>query len=54
MWPLYYPFTVCVNKYGGRCNTIDDPYIWVCVLGKVENINVKVFNLMSRVNKHDF
>ena len=24
--PLYYPFTVSVNKYGRSCNTIDDPY----------------------------
>ena len=24
--PLYYPFTVSVNKFGRSCNTIDDPY----------------------------
>ena len=23
---LYYPITASVNKYGRRCNTIDDPY----------------------------
>ena len=24
--PLYYPFTVSVNKYSGSCNTTDDSY----------------------------
>ena len=24
--PLYYPFSVSVNKIGRSCNTIDDPY----------------------------
>ena len=24
---LFYPFTNGLNKYGGRCNTIDDPYV---------------------------
>ena len=28
---LYYPFTVNINKCGGSCNTIDDPYAQVCV-----------------------
>ena len=23
---LFYPFTVSVNKCGGSCNTVDDPY----------------------------
>ena len=44
---LYYPFTVDVKKYGENCNTINDPYAWVCVPDKVKNMNVKVFNLMS-------
>ena len=48
---LFYPFTVSVNKYGGTCNTIDDPYASVCVPNKVKNITVKVFNLMSGVNE---
>ena len=24
--PLFYPFTVSVNKCGGSCNAIDDQY----------------------------
>ena len=42
--PLYYPFTVSVNKCGGTCNYVDDPYARVCVPDKVKNMNVKVFN----------
>ena len=38
---LFYPFTVNDNKCGGSCNTIDDPYAWVCVFEKVKNMNVK-------------
>ena len=34
---LYYPFTLSVNKFGGSCNTINDPYIRVCVPNKVKN-----------------
>ena len=33
---LFYPVTVSVNKFGGSCNTIYDPYARVCVLNKVK------------------
>ena len=42
---LFYPFTVCFQKCGGSCNTIDYPYVQVCVPNKVKNMNVKVFNV---------
>ena len=47
---FYYPFNVSVNKCGGACNTINDPYVKVCVPDKVKNRNVKV-NLTFRVNE---
>ena len=28
---LLYPYTVSVNKCGGSCNTIEDPYARFCV-----------------------
>ena len=31
---LFYPFTVSVNKCGERGNTIDFPYVQVCVPNK--------------------
>ena len=42
---LNYPFTASVNKCGGSCNLIDDPYGQVCVPTKVKNMNVKVINV---------
>lgn len=54
--PLYlgkhnYLSTVSVNKCGGSFNVIDDPYAQICVQNKVKNMNEKVFNLLSKVNK---
>ena len=52
--PLYYPFTVGVNKCGASCNTIDDLYAQIFVPNKIKNMNVKVFILMSKVNERRF
>ena len=49
--PTFCPYSVKVNKCSGSYNTIIDPYAKLCVPDVVENINVKVFNLMSRTNK---
>ena len=51
---FFCPFTVSVHKCDGSCNTTDDPYARVCVPNKVTNLNEKVFNLMSGVNKTRF
>ena len=40
-----------VNKYSGSCNNINDPYAKLCLPDITKNINVKVFNLMSRINE---
>ena len=45
--PVFYPFSIRVNKCSGSCNNINDPYAKLCVPHVVKNINVKVFNLMS-------
>ena len=49
--PLFYPYSVKVNKCSGNCNNINDPYSKLCVPDVVKNMNVKVFNLMSRTNE---
>ena len=49
--PLFYPYSINVNKCIGSCNNINDPYIKLYVLDIIKNINVKVFNLMSRTNE---
>ena len=48
---MFYPFIVKVNKCGGNCNNINDPYTRICIPDTVKNLNVKVFNLMSRTNE---
>ena len=49
--PLFYPYSIRVNKCKGSCNTINDPYAKICVPDKIKNTNVKVFNLMPRTNE---
>ena len=44
--PAVYP-----NKCSGNCNNINDPSAKMCVPDVVKNLNVKVFNLMSRTNE---
>ena len=49
--PLFYPYSIQVNKCSCSCNNINDPYATLCVPDVVKNMNVKVFNLMSRTNE---
>ena len=49
--PLFYSYSVKVNKCRGSCNNINDPYGILCVSDVAKNRNVKVFNLMSRTNE---
>ena len=49
--PLFYPYSVKINEFRGSCNSIKDSYSKLCVPNVVKNINVKVFNLVSRTNE---
>ena len=49
--PLFYPYSVLVNKCSGSCGNINDPYSKLCVPDVVKNINIKVFNLLPRTNE---
>ena len=49
--PVFYPFSVKTIKSSGICKNINDPYAKLCVPDVVKNINIKVFNLMSRTNE---
>ena len=48
---LFYPFSIFVNKSSGACNNINDPYAKLYVPDVVKDMNIKVFNLMSRINE---
>ena len=49
--PIFYPFSVKTSRCSGNCNNINDPYARICVLDVVKNLNLKLFNLMSRTNE---
>ena len=48
---VFYPFSISTSKCGGNCNNINDQYAKKCVPDAVKDLNVKVFNLMSRTNE---
>ena len=48
--PVFFPFSIKTSKCSGSCNNINKPYVRLCV-SVVKNINIKVFNLMSRTNE---
>ena len=49
--PVFYPFSIKISKCSGSCNNINDPYAKICVPDVIKNVNVKVFNLISRTNE---
>ena len=48
---VFYPFSIKTSKCSNSCNNINDPYAKMCVPDVAKNLNVKLFNLMSRTNK---
>ena len=49
--PIFYPFSIKINKCTGSCNSINNPYAKICFPDTVKDLNVRVFNLMSRTNE---
>ena len=49
--PVFFPFSIETSKCSGSCNNINYPYAKICVPDVVKNLNVKVFNLMSKTNE---
>ena len=43
--------SVKASKCSGSCNNINDPYAKICIPDVIKNLNIKVFNLMSRTNE---
>ena len=49
--PVFFPFSIETSKCSGSCNNINYPYAKICVPDVVKNLNVKLFNLVSRINE---
>ena len=52
--PLFCPFSIKISKCSGNCNNINNMYAKICVPDIIKNLNMKVFNLMSRTNQTRF
>ena len=52
--PIFYSFSIKINKCSGNCNNINYPYAKICVLDVIKDLNVKVFNLISGTNETRF
>ena len=52
--PIFYPFSIKTSKCSGDCNNINNTYAKICVPTVIKDLNVKVFNLMSRTNEIRF
>ena len=49
--PVFFPFIIKTSKCSDSCNNINDPNAKMFVPDVVKNLNVKVFNLVSRTNE---
>ena len=47
----YSPFAVKLDKCVGSCNTLNDSSNKVCVPNKTEDLNIHVFNTITRKNE---
>ena len=52
--PIFYPFIIKIDKCSGNCNNINNPHPKICVPDVIKDVNVKVFNLISRTNETRF
>ena len=48
---VFYPLSIKVNKCSGNCNNINDPTAKLCVPDIIKDMNIKVFNMLARINK---
>ena len=47
----YYRFAVKFNKCVGICNSMNDLSNEVCIPNKTEDLNVRVFNMITGINE---
>ena len=46
----YYLFIISMNRCNGSCNTVDDPLGGISPPDKMEDVNLKVFNMIKGIN----
>ena len=51
--PMFYPFSIKVNKGNGSCNNINNPYARICVPDIVKNLKLKYLILCQELMKQE-
>ena len=47
----YYPFVISMNSCDESCNTAEDPFGRIFASNKMEDLNLKVFNMIKGINE---
>ena len=47
----FYPFLISLDRFNGTCSTVDDLLVKICAPNKTKDVNVKVFNMVTRINE---
>ena len=47
----HYQFMINLDKCDGSCNSLDDLSDRICVSNKTEDVNAKVFNMITRISE---
>ena len=47
----YYSFISILGKYNGICISVDDLSVKICVPTETKDVNVKVFNMITKINE---
>ena len=48
----YYPFVLSLARYNGSYNTLDDLSSRICASNKTEDVNLNVFNMITRMSQN--
>ena len=48
---VFYPLSIKINKCSGNCSNINDPMAKLYVPDIVKDTNLKVFNMLARINE---
>lgn len=47
----YGSFIISINRCDGSCNTIEDPFCRAFFPNKIEDVNLKIFNMITGTNE---
>ena len=49
--PIFYSYSITINRCWASCCIMINPYAQICFPDIIKSINVKVVNLISRINE---